>query len=159
MTAPTPNQAQSPEVARPPTYTDWPKEVVAAVIALTIVGMTICFLCYMFFSPTGSDEKTWQRWMTVLQTSMALAGTVTGYYFGRIPAERAAATAMQASSANAARADDANNTKNRVLGQVRALRNQLDPGSSPMGGGGSGSDSAQVQAQIARQLNDILLGE
>ena len=74
------------------------------------------------------DSTLWQHQSAILQTAVGLAGTVPGYYFGRIPAERAAATAQHA--ANAARwslvstsalGQQAMTNENRIRSQVSDL--------------------------------------
>ena len=136
--------------------TDWPKELVAAMLAIAIVGLTLCLLWKMFNAP---DEPNWEHRSSIVQVCLALAGTVTGYYFGRIPAERAAASANQASAANASRAADAVASRNQVLGQLKGIRTQLQPGGSPMGGGPNPSATVdEVRAEVVRRIDQILGG-
>ncbi|WP_143002950.1 hypothetical protein [Nitrosospira sp. Nsp1] len=140
-------------------FVDWPKELVAALLAIAIVGMTLILLWNMFFSPAGVDPALWQHQSTVIQTCLALAGTVTGYYFGRIPAERAAASANQASTVNALRASDAIATKNNMLGQLKDLKTQLQPGGSPMGGSGRQNPTPdEVRAVVVWRIEQIIGG-
>jgi hypothetical protein len=142
-----------------PSSADRPREVVAASVALGIIGVTLYFLLQMFFAPANIDPVLWQHQSSVLQICLALAGTVTGYYFGRIPAERAAASANQASAANAARANEATVAKNRVLAQVRDLHTEVVPSRSPLGGSAPGAASEDVRTEVARRLEQILQGE
>lgn len=65
------------------------KEWVAALIAAAIIGFTIFGLLQVFNSTSNATEN--QKY--VLGIAVALAGTVTGYYFGRVPAEKRAETA------------------------------------------------------------------
>ena len=138
---------------------DWPKELVSALMAIAIVGLTLVLLGYMFFDPAGADKTLWEHRSGVIQTCLALAGTVTGYYYGRIPAERAAATATQASAANAARADDAKASKDQMVGQLKDLKTQLQLGSSPMGGGNAqGAVPDDVRSAVVRRIDQIIGG-
>ena len=141
---------------------DWPKELVSALMAIAIVGLTLVLLAYMFFDPAGADSSNktlWEHRSGVIQTCLALAGTVTGYYYGRIPAERAAASATQASAANAARADDAKVSKDQMVGQLKDLRTQLQTGNSPMGGGSVLTATPEdVRAAVSRRIEQIIGG-
>ena len=138
----------------PRTPVDWPKEVIAALLAISIVGLTLCLLWNMYTKAPEKDSTAWEQRSQVIQILLALAGTVTGYYFGRIPAERAAASANQASAANAARANDAIAAKNQTIGQVRDLRTQLLSSASPMGGGGGGGVD-EIRTAVALRLEQI----
>lgn len=143
-------------VPRPPA--DWPKEVIAALLAISIVGLTLCLLWSMYAKAPEKDATAWEQRSQVIQILLALAGTVTGYYFGRIPAERAAASANQASAANAARANDAIAAKNQTVGQVRDLRTQLLSSGSPMGAGAGGGGVDDFKAAVALRLEQISRG-
>jgi hypothetical protein len=95
------------------------KEVVTAAIALAIVATLIGFLWNAFFS---SNDKLGETQKYVIGIALSLAGTVTGYYFGRVPAEKHADTAVRAAEdakkgqAQAdAKVDDVKKTLDRIL--------------------------------------------
>jgi len=69
------------------------KEIVAAVLALLIVGSTVFWSigAYFFVGNTGQMHDAKE----LLATMAGLAGVVLGYYFGRIPAEKHAGDMMK----------------------------------------------------------------
>jgi hypothetical protein len=156
MSDQTPQPAQPVPIPRTPV--DWPKELIAASLAIAIVGVTLCLLWSMYAKAPEKDKTAWEQRSQVIQVLLALAGTVTGYYFGRIPAERAAASANQAAAANASRANDAIAAKNQTIGQVKDLRTQLLSSGSPLGGGSSGGAAEDVKAAVAMRLEQIVGG-
>ncbi|MDQ2733356.1 MAG: hypothetical protein M3Y56_17035 [Armatimonadota bacterium] len=93
-------------------------EIIAAIIALIVVGVTAYFLLNVFADASkdfskGSGNMTpaqlslekdrYERERDVLLYSLALMGTVTGYYLGRVPAEWRAQQSQQ--NANAAHSE------------------------------------------------------
>jgi hypothetical protein len=68
------------------------KEIVTAAIALAIVATLIALLWWGFIKgdTLGDNQKY------IIGIVLSLAGTVTGYYFGRVPAEKRADTAERA---------------------------------------------------------------
>lgn len=138
------------------------KEFVAALLALAIVGVTVIFMLKMFGAPADVSDALWQHQSAMLQAALGLAGTVTGYYYGRIPAERAAANAQQAAN-NAqqnlagatAVAQQAQSSEQRIRDRVNDLRRQIS--TTPLGGGAAGVDTA-LRMQLTDRLDDILRG-
>jgi hypothetical protein len=59
------------------------KEIVTAAIALAIVTTMIVFLWQGFNAKTLEENQKY-----IIGIVLSLAGTVTGYYFGRVPACR-----------------------------------------------------------------------
>ena len=93
------------------------KEIVTAAIALAIVTTMIVFLWQGFNAKTLEENQKY-----IIGIVLSLAGTVTGYYFGRVPAEKRADTAERAENDakdGKAKADsklnDAKQTLERVL--------------------------------------------
>jgi hypothetical protein len=68
------------------------KEAGSTAVALAIVAVTL-FLIYQTFqaAPDSAGKKD------VLLIAVSLLGTVTGYYFGRVPSERRAEAAEETS--------------------------------------------------------------
>jgi len=61
------------------------RELSVTVISAAIAGVTLYMLVKCFWSAaSGTAQKD------ILSLALGLFGTVTGYYFGRIPAEKAA---------------------------------------------------------------------
>lgn len=125
----TPAERQNPPspAATPVTKNEGMKEYIAAVLSIAIVGFTLYFMWGMFDleNEKAIDEGKWKQQSTILQLAIALAGTVTGYYFGRIPAERAAAASQQAAATSNALAQQAAAKEARIRDQVRDLRLQI----------------------------------
>ncbi len=159
--APVPH-AVPPSVGAQVAAGNWLKEYVAAVLSIVIVSFTMYFMFKMFEAPDNVGQALWQHQSAILQVAVGLAGTVTGYYFGRIPAERVASTAQQA--ANAAQQSLANATvlaqqatanEHRIRTQVNDLRRQL---STPLGGGAAGAEVKDLIANVEHRLDQILRG-
>ena len=72
------------------------KELVAATIGLAIVGSTLYMAFDVFGSASDADKNLkFDRTKEILALLLGLAGTVVGYYFGRIPGERLAKVSQQ----------------------------------------------------------------
>ena len=138
------------------------KEAVASILSIVIVAVTLNFLWRMFAAPGDVSEAVWQHQSAILQVAISLAGTVTGYYFGRIPAERAANSAQQAANSaqqnlasTTAVAQQAQTSEQRIRDRVNDLRRQIS--STPLGGGAGGVDPA-FRTHVMDRLDDILRG-
>jgi hypothetical protein len=71
------------------------RELVTTVISLLIVGLAL-FLLWDVYCGAKTTANTLDRQKEILSLALGLLGTVTGYYFGRVPAERHADTARDA---------------------------------------------------------------
>jgi len=130
MVDPNPPNPQPPATNPPGKFPDF-KEVVTAAIALAIVTTLIVFLWNAFFSNPKDTLGETQKY--VIGIILSLAGTVTGYYFGRVPAEKHADTAQRA-------ADDAKKGQAHAEAKVEDVKKTLDrvlPGPPDEGGGGA----------------------
>jgi NhaP-type Na+/H+ or K+/H+ antiporter len=86
----------------PPLVEQLLKEVVSAVIGLTLVAFTVYFAVRAAdLAGKGAVQKDTKD---VLQVMVGLAGVVLGYYFGRIPADARAAQAQELMAKETARA-------------------------------------------------------
>ena len=108
------------------------------------------------------SDTVWQHQTSILATAVSLAGTVTGYYFGRLPAERAAATAQQAATSAqqslggaTALAQQATANETRIRTQVGSLHAQI---STPLGGGIEGAADSMLRSHVQQGLDQILRG-
>ena len=90
------------------------KEAVTAVIALSIVLTLVGMLIYGFSADSLDENKKY-----LIGIVLSLAGTVTGYYFGRVPAEKRADTAEKA-------ATDAQKEKGKADAKVEDAKKTLD---------------------------------
>lgn len=131
---------------RPPERADL-KEWVAAALAFGIVGFTL-WAGYSVFS--ASAAQTTANMSSVLQTAIGLAGTVTGYYFGRIPAEKATQQANESAGQANAAALDARSEEARVRAQVATVSKMFR---TPVGGAGAEAD---LEARASQTLRNIL---
>ena len=79
----------------------WLKEAVTSVLALAIAAVTLLLLVLTFEGAKKSGTAAvaaFTRQKDVLQFVLPILGTVLGYYFGRVPAERRAEAAEQSAS-------------------------------------------------------------
>jgi hypothetical protein len=90
------------------------KEIVTAAIALAIVTSLIVFLWQGFNAQTLGENQKY-----IIGIILSLAGTVTGYYFGRVPAEKRADTAERAEN-------DAKDGKAKADAQVNDAKKTLE---------------------------------
>lgn len=151
------SKVEVPAATRP-SDGSWLKETVAALIALAIVGCTLSVMHAMFGGGAKIEDGRWQQLSSILQVAVGLAGTVTGYYFGRIPAEKAAQQAAQARDQSAAAAQTAASNEARIRGQVDQLKRRFGTpiGGAPMGGGGNPAEEAEaMRRRIADELEHI----
>jgi hypothetical protein len=73
------------------------REIVTALIGLAIVSLALFFLWDFYYAKVSADTSAQQK--EVVHAALGLLGIVTGYYFGRVPAERHADTARDAANA------------------------------------------------------------
>jgi hypothetical protein len=78
----------------------WMKEIVTSLLAVSIAAVALILLMLTFIDAgkTGSSADLFGREKDVLQFVLPFLGTVLGYYFGRVPAERRAESAEQSAS-------------------------------------------------------------
>ena len=137
--------------AMPSTH-DALKEYITAALSIAIVGFTLYVMWQMFGGGSEIAEGKWKQQSTILQLAIALAGTVTGYYYGRIPAERAASAAQQSAAKSNALAEMAAANESRIRNQVADLRRQV---ATPTGAA-IATDASTVRRQVEERLDDIL---
>lgn len=137
--------AAPPGVVKPQSYSDV-KEWVAALLSFAIVGFTLYFLYTMFGTPEVKNEQ-WERQSAMLQIAVSFAGAVIGYYFGRLPAEKAAAAAQQS-------ANQASVKEGRIRAQVAEVRRQVST-TTPTGGGAAETTEA-YRARVISLLNTLV---
>ncbi len=98
------------------------KEAVTAVIGVAIVGFTL-YLALKTFGLAGNQQNMADG-KDILTLMMGLAGVVTGYYFGRVPADaRAAQSEVQANAATA-HAEQVGAKSQEVLDQAEKVFSQ-----------------------------------
>lgn len=128
------------------------KEIVTALLSFAIFALTGYMLVTLFLHGGGTDAE-YQRSSGLLNVVIGFAGSVAGYYFGRVPAENRAAAA----EANAKQSQDAAAHATADTAKVRGLVANLKAsitGGPPSGGG----DAAAAHAEIVAALDRILAG-
>jgi hypothetical protein len=120
------------------------KEIITSVIALAIVAslITMLWIAFVQAGKITDDQKY------IIAIILSLAGTVTGYYFGRVPAEKRADTAEWA-------ADSAKKEKVQADAKVEDVKKTLDRLSFVRGVGyaeGEASGPQQELAALRRRL-------
>lgn len=135
---------------------DWTlKEIVSAVLALVLVGFAIWLMYFISTLNDGEGEGAkYQRLSGLLQVAVGLAGTATGYYFGRVPAEKNAATAQH--NANDAQKNAVAAAQNAASAsqQLRDVRRVLTS-KTPTGGSRDGTplqDEATLRIDRALEI-------
>jgi type VI protein secretion system component VasK len=132
------------------------RETVTSVIALSVVGVGLWMLVETFLAggglSGGADGTGFNNRKEILAIAIGLLGTVLGYYFGRVPAERQA-DAARADAASAkedaadaeARANDLAERQTRALATLEAAgtRSELESAAASTPGG------AAIQQAIA----------
>lgn len=150
-----------PPAPTPPGNENWAlKEVVGSLLSIAIMTFTLGFMAIMFLASATVEDKLWQHQTSILAMALSLAGTVTGYYFGRLPAERAASAAQQAlTSAQqnlggaTAIAQQASANASSIRAQVGTLHAQI---STPLGGGLEGAEDSMLRSHMKQGLEQIL---
>jgi hypothetical protein len=132
------------------TPNSWIKEGFSALLSLGIVLFTLWSMWQMFEQPADVTQVVWEHQSSILQIAVGLMGTVTGYYFGRIPAERAAATAQKAANDATAAGQQALDDNKRMRTLVGDLHQEVSPG-TPLGGGESLTPEL-IEKRLARIL-------
>ena len=97
------------------------REISVTTLSAAIAGVTL-YMLVKCFSGAGGNAFTSQK--DILSIAMGLFGTVTGYYFGRIPAEKAADAAKSAEQNTKKMAD---NSLNNLQKQVSQMSAATDP--------------------------------
>src|SRR4051812_12876102 len=108
--APTSTSGETPQTsaaAVPPgdSWSQWFRELIAALVSVVILILAAWMLFETFEvgrSKFGVDDKlaldAYSRMKDVLLYVLGFLGTVTGYYLGRIPAEKQADKALQSAA-------------------------------------------------------------
>jgi hypothetical protein len=148
------------------------KELMTSLLALSIAGVTLGLLVAAFASAgaTGSSAvDAFNRKKDVLLLALPVLGTILGYYFGRVPAERRAEQAEQtatgaqeqvvatqnarakAEAGQAAAEQQTAQIRNDGLTTAGRLRDALEGGLGPTLGdtaGAAAPDTARAMAEL-----------
>jgi hypothetical protein len=119
----------------------WLREVATVAFAGAILAVGLWLLVWAFWRVDGHSDTAFEQRKDLLLVALGLMGTVTGYFFGRVPAEnRAKHAEQQAESATQTsqqvsaqlQQSEADNSKmhakiNDALGTVEMVRSKLAP--------------------------------
>lgn len=122
-----------------PTWTEGLREVISALVSAVIVVAAMYMLWRTFGvagepiplvdgKPNSMLADAYQRQKDILLIAMGLFGTVTGYYFGRVPAERGADAARQAQKTAEKSASDVRDAGATAAGKFEAALDRLSAG-------------------------------
>ena len=177
-----PAQSSETEVTSLPASVklQWLREGVTATIAITILAITSVMLMETFNSAkympisSGTDQAARQEEINerdkafgyqkdILLYGLALLGTVTGYFFGRVPAELHAVQAQKAANVAQDRADVAKGEENkakmdraRVVDKTLMMVNQaLSLATSSPGVSKDIPADAQPATDLAKTRHDL----
>jgi hypothetical protein len=158
QTGPTPMSSNAPSQGSPPPLKDgravdaksWTpesviqafKEIVTAVIGLTLVAATVWL---MVRSVGLTDHTRFEDTRTILDVLVGLVGVVLGYYFGRIPAEARADQAQKQSVLATEHAE-------RVRAKGEALGESVE---RALGAPVRGAGPDEATESVRRQLSEL----
>lgn len=118
------------------------KEIICAALGLAIVVGCMVMVYFIYGEGGNSGDKfvleAYQRHLQLLNLALAFAGTVVGYYFGRMPAEKATAVAQSQTK-------DAIEKQERLKSGLRDVKADLNNATPPSGGAPPATVSAVIQ--------------
>jgi hypothetical protein len=134
--------AHTPTPPRSTTSSDFGqnlRESVTAIISLGIVGVALYVLLDTYFSTknTGPLGENFSKQKDILLLTLGFLGTVTGYYLGRVPAEKQADASRDA----AAKAQE---SENRIKRDVRAGLDSIESQRTATGGQATDSITQEI---------------
>ena len=135
------------------------KEVMCAVIgALILAGAAL--MVHEIYQEAGRSgpafvAEAYQRHTQILNLVLAFAGTVVGYYFGRVPAEKLAASAQAQAKESATREGAAVQAQERLKDGIRGAKGDLS-GALPPAGGATPSPQATAVQSAFQRLDNLL---
>jgi hypothetical protein len=144
--------ANTPQRQKPFASSDFgqgAREILTAVISVSIVGLAL----YMMFDTYRAAAKAAQLQQEffsdqkdILRLALGFLGTVIGYYFGRVPAERHANTARDAAA-------KATESESRIKQLVRAGLDSIEQQRNAAGGGAAGDAVIQEINRLRATLS------
>lgn len=121
------------------------RESVPAAIALAILVVALWMLVRVHQLPKGELE-VYHREKDILLLALGFLGTVTGYYFGRVPAERHADAARDAAKSAQAREQEVRRKAHRGLSDIQRKHNDRREDAAP-----SPTDAVNTAINQARE--------
>ncbi|RTM14409.1 MAG: hypothetical protein E6R08_02385 [Nevskiaceae bacterium] len=126
-------------MAEKPTWTEGLREVMSAVLS-SVIAVVAMYMLWRTFAVAGQPIElvgdkpnpaltdAYQRQKDILLIAIGLLGTVTGYYLGRVPAERGADAARQAQKAAEKSANDVRDAGAKAAGSFQTALDKLSAG-------------------------------
>ncbi len=138
------------------------KECLSAVISLVILGLAAKMALSVFSAAPVLGQggvEGFNRQKDIMMLVLGFLTTVTGYYFGRIPAEWRAQKAEQSASNSQEQAAKAREDKARAVEGVQHAKNTLDQQSREQRltlGAGETPPGLDALDAARRSLDDLL---
>jgi hypothetical protein len=116
------------------------REIITAIISLAIAALALFMLWNLYWAATKApfDEQAYGRQKDILLFVLGFFGTVTGYYLGRVPAERQADAARESATIS-------RNSEQRLRQQVRAGLADIEQQSATGGGGAAANVNKAIE--------------
>ena len=125
------------------------REVVTGVISIAIAGLALWMLYDTYIASkitTALPQEVFSRQKDILLLGITLLGTVTGYYLGRVPAEKQADVARDAAA-------KASQSESRIKQSIRAGLDSIDQKRTAAGGATPGDPVSQEIDRLRAILN------
>jgi hypothetical protein len=127
-----PTNGTTPPGAPQPTWQAVLHESFSIILATTVLVLTVWMIARTFsngsetFSPQDNalKKEAYERQKDIMLYGLSLLGTVTGYYLGRVPAERRADSAQQTADKAQKRADESQRTTSSVQEALAGAREE-----------------------------------
>jgi hypothetical protein len=123
------------------------KEIITSILSISIATVSLWMLLDVYFAAdhTPFVAEGFGRKKDILAIALGLLGTVTGYYLGRVPAEKQAdAARSEAAAANNAAQAAQKNVKKTALGGLEEIEK--------LNTAGAGNVDPNVLREIAKRL-------
>ena len=120
--------SQTVNPAAPPPAGNAPislQDVMSAGLASLIAAVTLALLCYCFWGASAVTAEHFKNEKDILALALGLLGTVTGYYFGRTPAEHQAQQATRAADTAQGNAQASQQSADKAHQKADAIRAEV----------------------------------
>ncbi|TNC14104.1 hypothetical protein FF100_07920 [Methylobacterium terricola] len=144
-----------PKVATPDNDRLTIKELMAAFLTfgIGIVSLFILFRTFSYLDTEKFDAAIFNQKKDIMAVALGLLGTATGYYLGRVPAEKQADASRREANAATASAAQAVQNKQQVKSAVAdALSRAQD---SDLAGGGAPDRSIEILRDLERSIRPL----
>lgn len=134
--------------------TTW-KEIVTSILSIAIAAVSFWMLLdtYSAADHTRFVAEEFARKKDILAIALGLLGTVTGYYLGRVPAEKQADAARNDAAAARTETKAAQDNEGRIRKAALGGLDEIEA----LGTAGGGSVDPKVLQETARRLRATLV--